>query len=336
MGRSPFPLAIPLLLAPMLFPLSAYSQSLDDVHVIPRPTTQPEAPSEVSPQVLSDHSTPLRVDVDLVLVPVTVTDAMNRPVLGLTKNDFQLSEELEQQVIQFFTAEDAPISIGLILDLSKSMQNKFVTEREAVEQFFNNANAKDDYFVITFADKPKLLASSTQSIEDIQQKLAASNPEGRTALLDAVYLALAKMRFARYERKALLIISDGGDNHSRYGLGEIKKLVQEADVEAYAIGIFDSLLPFRSFEEMMGKRWLGEITDATGGRTVTVTDLEKLPQTAASLSREMRTQYVLGYRPQHKISHDGRWRRIRVQVTPPPTTARVQAYYKKGYAAPAK
>ena len=274
---------------------------------------------------------PLRVDVDLVLVPVTVTDTMNRPVMGLQEQDFQVYEGNAQQQIRYFSAEDPPVSVGLLLDLSKSMANKFVTERAAVEEFFKNANPQDDYFVITFSDQPRLLTSSTQSIEDIQQKLAADNPVGHTALLDAIYLAIARMRSARYQRRALLVISDGGDNHSRYGLKDIRSLVEEANVQVYAIGIFDSMF-FRSFEELMGKRWLGEITDVTGGRTVAAAYLDKVPEIAAAVSREMRNQYVLGYRPRI-VAGDGKWRKIKVLVTRSPGAPRIQTYYKKGYLA---
>ena len=277
------------------------------------------------------HLPALRVGVDLVLVPVTVIDEMNRPVMGLDKEHFTVYENNDPQQITLFTEEDTPMSVGLLLDVSKSMSNKFVTERAAVESFFNNANPKDDYFVVTFADRPKLLTNASQSIEEIQEKLAANIPEGQTALLDAVYLAMSKMRSAKHDRRVLLIISDGGDNHSRYGLKEIKSLVAESNVQVYSIGIFDGAV-FRSFEEFMGKRWLGEITDVTGGRTVAAGKLRKLPDIAASLSREMRNQYVIGYRPSSPPS-DSKWRRIRVQVTPPSSSGKVHAYYKKGYMA---
>jgi Ca-activated chloride channel family protein len=312
--------------------------SLDDVHVAPQvdPEAKPPEPSEpIADDLKVRQFRPLRFNVDLVLVPVTVTDVLNRSVVGLQQRDFTLFEDEHQQQLQYFSDEDAPISVGLVLDLSKSMANKYATEREAVEQFFNNANPQDDYFVVTFSDRPRLLASSSQSLDDIQQKLSGEVPDGQTALLDAVYLAVAKMHNAQHRRRALLIVSDGGDNHSRYGLKEIKSLVEEADVQVYAIGIFDSLLPFRSFEEFMGKRWLGEITDATGGRTVTADSLGKVPDIAARISREMRNQYVLGYKPEAD-SADGHWRRIRVKVAPPDTKTRVQAFYKKGYTAPKK
>jgi Ca-activated chloride channel family protein len=311
------------------------AQSLDDVHIIPRHAPEEQkpknAPTTIDIEPKLRPMKPMRVDVDLVVVPVTVTDALNRPVMGLEKQNFKLYEGEQQQEITQFSADDSPISIGLLLDLSKSMTNKYVIERAAVEAFFQNANPQDDYFVIAFSDKPRVLATSTQSIEDIQEKLAADVPDGETALLDAVYLALAKMRSARYSRRALLVISDGGDNHSRYGMKEVKSLVQEANVEVYAIGIFDSTF-FRSFEEFMGKRWLGAITDVTGGRTIAAGDLGKVPEIAATVSREMRSEYVLGYRPRNN-KRDGKWRRIRVEVNPSPGAGRVQAYYKRGYLA---
>ena len=223
---------------------------------------------------------------------------------------------------------------GLLLDMSQSIANKFVTERAAAEEFFKNANSQDDYFVITFADRPRLVTSSIESIEDMEQTLASDTPDGHTALLDAIYMAIAKMRDARYQRRALLVISDGGDNHSRYGLREIRRLVEEANVEVYAVGIFDSAL-FRSFEEFMGKRWLTEITDVTGGETVAAAGLEKVPEIAASISRQMRTQYVLGYRPQNR-DRGSQWRKIKVQVAQSPGSPRIQTHYKKGYLAAAR
>jgi Ca-activated chloride channel family protein len=326
-----------LYVASLLFVPGAQSQSADQVHVAPRDSDEiasrgTDARVESEPSLR--HAKPLRVDVDLVLVPVTVIDTLNHPVMGLDKQNFRLYEDNEQQQIQHFSIEDSPISVGLLLDLSKSMANKFVTERAAVEEFFKNANPQDDYFVITFADQPRVLASSTQSIDEIRQKLALDNPDGHTALLDAIYLAIAKMRSARYQRRALLIVSDGGDNHSRYGLKDIKSLVEEANVEVYAIGIFDSMF-LRSYEELMGKHWLSEITDVTGGRTVTAGDLGKVPEIAANVSREMRNEYLLGYRPRNVV-RDGKWRKIKVQVTPPAGAGRVQAHFKKGYLAPAE
>jgi Ca-activated chloride channel homolog len=321
----------------LLFTAGATSQSVDEVHTIPR--IGPDQARPVGTKLTDSERTlhrekPLRANVDVVLVPVNVTDVMNRPILGLQAQDFKLYEDNALQQVQYFSAEEAPISVGLLLDTSKSMANKFVTERAAAEEFFKNANPQDDYFVITFADQPKLLTTSIQSIEDMQQTLTGSTPDGHTALLDAIYLALARMQSARYQRRALLIISDGADNHSRYGLKEIRRLVEEANVDVYAIGIFDSMF-FRSFEELMGKRWLAEITDVTGGRTLAAASLDKVPELAALVSRQMRNQYVLGYRPQN-LNRDGKWRKIKVHVAPSAGTTQVQTHYKKGYIASAR
>jgi Ca-activated chloride channel family protein len=276
---------------------------------------------------------PLRVDVDLVLVPVSITDAMNRPVIGLQQRDFELYEGSEPQQVRYFSTEDAPLSIGVILDVSKSMSNKIDLAREAVAEFLATSNPEDDYFVITFSDKPHVLADATRSVGYIQEKLAMAEPKGRTALLDAIYLGMTKLHSAQYKRRALLIISDGGDNCSRYRAKEIKSLVQEADVEIYAIGVFDSM--FRTPEEWAGKRLLTEITEATGGRTATLSNVRKLPEVARAISLELRSRYVLGYRPSND-AHDGTWRKIKVRLNPEASTAPLQVTAKKGYQAPTR
>jgi Ca-activated chloride channel family protein len=266
--------------------------------------------------------------VDLVLVPVTVSDALERPVMNLSKQDFALFEDDKQKEIRYFSTESEPVSVAILLDVSKSMSDKVDAERAAVVEFFRNANPQDEYFAITFSDRPRLVADATQSLEDIETKLETVEPGGATAMLDAVYLAENELRFARYRRKAILIISDGGDNASRYNLREIKPLVRESDVQIYAIGLFETFF-FNTLEERLGKKWLREITDPTGGRTVTVDDRKLLPEAAAEISREMRNQYVLGY--QLTTAAPARWRKIRVQVTSASGERPLRAYYKRGY-----
>jgi Ca-activated chloride channel family protein len=317
-----------LLLATTSF-LNGQSQSTDQVHVVP--LSGPHTPAAVGDSELKADLKTLRVDVDLVLVPVTVTDAMNRPVTDLQKQDFTLYEADKKQEIRYFSMEDAPISVGLILDLSGTMANKIEIERQAIGEFFKNANPEDDYFVITFTDRPEIVADTTQSIGDIQAKLATVTPAGYTALLDAVYLGVDKLRHAQYQRRALLIISDGGENASHYKLREIKKLVEEADVGIYAIGIFDEGMPFfRSIEEQFGKHLLTKITAAAGGRTIAVDNAATVPETAAAISRELRSQYVLGYRASVS-TRDGKWRKIRVITKKMTGGPRLQTYHKKGY-----
>jgi Ca-activated chloride channel family protein len=273
----------------------------------------------------------IRVSVNLVLVPVTVTDDLNHPQTNLTRENFAVYEDNQAEQIRYFSAVDSPISIGLILDVSASMQEKIDAERAAVEQFFKNANPDDDYFVITFNNRPRVLSDVTRSTAGIETELGLVQPSGSTALLDAVYLGISKLRNAQYARRALVIISDGGDNASRYKLRTIKGIIAESDVMVYAIGIFGNS-PFKTFEESMGKRWLSAMTDVTGGRTTTIRDLSKLTDECAVLSRELRSQYVLGYHPSGAAGN-GKWRKIKINVTNPSAEERFHSFYRKGYVA---
>ena len=272
----------------------------------------------------------MKVNVNMVLVPVTVTDALDRPVMGLDSRNFTIFQDDQQQEIRYFSTEDSPISIGLVLDFSKSMSNKFEIERDAVTEFFKNANADDDYFVITFSDRPTLVADYTQSIAAIQSSLGSQVPNGNTALFDAVSMAVSRMRTSRYRRRALLLISDGGDNHSRHHLTEIRNRVRDSDIDVYAIGIFDTGL-FKTIEESMGKKWLNRITGATGGQTIAVSP-SSAPEAAALISREMRDHYVLGYWP-NGSSRDRRRRKIKVQVIPAERSMPLHTHYKTAYLA---
>lgn len=314
----------------------AQSDSLDQAHIVPR--AQPDgamSSASVGAPPLLPRAKPMRVDVDLVLIPVTVTDALNRPVIDLPQQDFMLYEGGVAQPIRYFSTEDAPISVGLILDCSGSMRNKIEYEREAVAEFFRYANPQDDYFAIAVSSHPEVIATPETSIGTLQEKLGTTEPRGGTALYDSVYLGITRMRSAHHQRKALVIISDGGDNRSRYNLKEIRKVVEEADVLTYGIGIFD-LVPiplFKTFEESWGRKWLDEITEPSGGRAIAADDRRQIPQIAALISRELRNQYMLGYRPSN-VAHDGKWRRVLVQLTPSATP--LQVHYKQGYVAPAE
>ena len=319
-----------------------------DVHITPRVQhDKPEGPAatnnaneavkDAKPYTgdvdvsLKTHTKPFRKDVDLVLVPVSVTDPMNRLVTGLEKDNFLLSDNGQLQQIRHFSSEDAPISLGVIFDISGSMTNKIDKSRDAVVEFFRTANPQDEFFLITFSDKPELLADFTQSIEDIQSRLVFAQPKGRTSLLDAIYLGMTRMRKARYEKKALLIISDGGDNHSRYTEGEIKSMVKESDVQIYGIGLYDR--DFKTPEEREGPELLTEITEVTGGRTFAIGSPNELADVATKIGIELRNQYVLGYRPTNP-ARDGKWRKIKVKLNPPKGLPPLHVYAKTGYYAP--
>ena len=324
-------LCVPLALV-LLFAAATWAQNENDVHVKPRSgDNSADGKPAVTDPTLKTHTKPLKVDVDLVLVPATVTDPMNRLVTGLDQVNFELYENGQRQEIKHFSSEDAPISLGVIFDMSGSMGNKIDKSKEAVVEFFRTANPEDEFFMIGFADKPQLLAEFTNSIEKIQGQLVYTVPQGRTALLDAIYLGINKMKQAKHQKKALLIISDGGDNHSRYTEGEIRSLVKEADVQIYAIGIFDSSPSTE--EERSGPALLSEITDVTGGRTFTIDNPNELADVATKIGIELRNQYVLGYRPKNPV-RDGKWRKLKVKLLPPKGLPPLHIYFKTGYYAP--
>jgi len=321
------------LLGCLALPLIGQAQS-DDIHITPREAkkTEPGPMDNVDPS-LRTHTKPITREVDLVLVPVTITDPMNRLVTGLEKDNFLLTDNGQPQTIKHFSSEDAPISLGVIFDVSGSMADKIDKSRQAVVEFFRTANPQDEFFLITFSEKPEVLVDFTSSVEDIQNKLVYAAPRGRTALLDAIYLGMNRMRHAKYERKALLIISDGGDNHSRYTESEIKSEVREADVQIYAIGLFDR--DFKSPEEREGPALLGDVTEATGGRTFIIDSPNELADVATKIGIELRNQYVLGYRPTNP-AHDGKWRKIKVRLNPPKGLPPLHVYAKTGYYAPSE
>jgi Ca-activated chloride channel family protein len=314
--------------------LAAYGQEAD-VHITPRKEPLSDAKTaEVSVDpTLKTHTKPYVKDVDLVLVPVTITDPMNRLVTGLEKENFSVYEGDSPQEIRHFSSEDAPLSLGVIFDVSGSMSDKIDKSRDAVVEFFKTANPQDEFFMITFSDKPELLSDFTQSIEDIQSKLVYVLPKGRTALLDAIYMGMNRMKKAVHQKKALLIISDGGDNNSRYTDSEIKSMVKEADVQIYAIGIFDNSP--RTEEEKTGPILLSDITDVTGGRTFAIDNVNELADVASKIGIELRNQYVLGYRPKNK-NRDGKWHKIKVKLSPPKGLPPLHVYAKTGYYAPSQ
>ena len=304
-----------------------------EVHVVPRsvPAT-PAAPVPPAPpqDVLTPHARPMTVNVDLVQVPVTITDPMGRLVLGLDRENFQVYEDKQLQSIQHFSGGDVPVSLGVIFDTSGSMagESKMEQAREAVSEFFKTANPQDEAFMITFSSHPELTCDFTDDLDEIPGQLIYTAPRKTTALLDAIYLGLSKMRQARHSRKALLIISDGGDNSSRYTQSEVKSLVKESDTLIYAIGIFSRYMP--TLEERYGPALLSEIAEATGGRSFTLQDANDLPDVAAKIGLELRNQYLLGYRPSSPAL-DGKWRKIKVKVLPPRGLPPLQVYAKKGY-----
>lgn len=278
----------------------------------------------------------IRVDTTLTLIPVTVTDPLNRVVTGLDKEHFRVTEDNVEQAILHFTSEDSALSAGIVFDSSGSMGNKLQKSRQAVAEFAKTANPGDEFFLVQFNSSPQLTVGFTHETEEILNRITFTQSRGQTALLDAVYLALHEMRKAKNPRKALLVISDGGDNNSRYTPGEVKNLVREADVQIYGIGIFEPLgNRGRTAEELNGPSLLSEIAEQTGGRAYPVENLNDLPDIAAKIGIELRNQYIIGYSSTNK-ERDGKYRRVRVRVVQPRGFPPLRAFWRLGYYAPSQ
>jgi VWFA-related protein len=296
--------------------------------ITPRVKPRAEAPE-------NERITPnLRVDTNLVLVPITVTTPLNQIVTGMEKENFRLFEDKVEQEITYFASFDAPISIGLVFDASGSMGNKLTKSRQAAAAFFKTANPEDEFFLVQFNDRPQLVVPFTRDVEEIQNRLTFTQAKGRTALLDAMYLALQTLRKGRNPRKALLVISDGGDNSSRYTETEIRNLLKEADAQVYAIGIFEPIgSRGRTAEELAGPGLLSDLAEMTGGRHFPVDNLNDLPDIAAKIGLELRNQYVLGYISKNP-NRDGKYRRITVKLNQPRGLPPLRALHRQGYYAP--
>jgi Ca-activated chloride channel homolog len=308
---------------------TAGAQEQPPVTIVPR-----VKPSAETTQSAIDRKSNIRIDTTLVLVPVAVNDPMGRFVTGLDRENFKIFEDKAEQEIKQFSSEDAPMSVGIVFDTSGSMGSKLSTSRKAVAEFLKTANPQDDFFLIQFNDRPELTVGFTAQIEEIQNRLMFTQPKGRTALLDGVYMAMNTMKKARNPRKAILIISDGGDNSSRYTESEVKNAVREADVQIYSIGIFEPMSARgRTPEELSGPALLGEITEQTGGRHYAVDNLSELPDVAAKIGIELHNQYVIGYTPKNGV-RDGKYRRIQVKLAKTSGYPTLKAIFRTGYYAP--
>jgi VWFA-related protein len=304
----------------------------DDARVTIEPRTRTSRPREGE----SPRPANIRVDTTEVQINVTVTTPLNQVVTGLDKEHFRLFEDKVEQELISFSSEDAPLSVGLVFDVSGSMGAKLNKAREAAKQFFKTANPEDEFFLIEFSNRPQLAVPFTWETEEIQNRLTFSEPKGRTALLDALYMAMDNMKKARNPRKAVLVLSDGGDNSSRYTQSEIKNLVREADVQVYAVGIFEPVAGRgRTAEELAGPGLLGELAEQTGGRHFPVENVGELPDIAAKIGVELRNQYVLGYTPTN-AEKDGKYRRVQVRLVQPRGLPPLRAAYRSGYYAPSR
>ncbi len=260
----------------------------------------------------------LKIDVDLVMVSVAVSDSDGRPVTDLKEQSFQLFEDKIEQKIRYFSSEAAPISIGIILDISHSMQKKLSFAKDAALKFLETGTPDDEYFLVEFSNRANIAQGFTSDITRLRDKLSLVPAQGNTALYDAVYLGLAQLKKGQNPKKALLLITDGEDNHSRYSRRDIREFVREADAQIYVID--------------MGRALVGELADMTGGHSyrASVADLE---DTCEKIALELKSQYVIGYESTNG-NKDGKFRKVRVKVTPPEGMLKVNARTREGYYAP--
>jgi VWFA-related protein len=299
------------------------------VEIVPRArraATVPEASTEAL----------VRVNSSLVLIPVHVTTAGGATVTGLNKENFVLFEDGVRQTITHFARDDARISAGVLLDVSGSMKNKMAKASEAASEFFKSANPEDEFFLVEFNGHARVQVPFTRDWPWISGEIARAKASGLTALLDAVHLAIAQMKHARNERKALIILSDGGDNFSRRNLRQLKAALLEADVQVYAMGVFDHDYALKhTAEERNGPGLLDQVAIDTGGRDFPVVSLDGLPGIGVEIARDLRNQYILGYSPAAPAA-DGKFHRVSLQLAPANAEGELRAYYRRGYYAPEK
>ncbi len=277
----------------------------------------------------------LRVDSSLVLIPVHVTTAAGGTVTGLSRDAFQLFEDDAEQTIASFFTEDAPVSVGIVFDSSGSMRPKIHKSAEAAASFFRTSNPEDEFFLIEFADRARVVVPFTTESGEIFNQIARTHPMGRTSLIDAIFLGCAQMKRARHARKALVIFSDGGDNWSRHSLAEVRDLLLESDIQVYAMGIFDfDYMRNHSIEERNGPALLDELTSLTGGRHFPVDELDQLPEISERIGRELHSQYLLGYYSTN-TARDGKYRHVKVALRSPNATE-LHISYRTGYYGPAQ
>jgi len=305
--------------------------SIGDVHDAPRSTEVVK--DRRSRDASTSTITSFKSRVDLVMVPVSVTDNKGRAVLGLVKENFRIYENKRLQVVDRCSNEDAPLSIGILLDTSGSMQSKLDQAREAISNFLRAANPQDELFLITFSDTPLEILDLGTSFEQISNELLYVQPTGSTALIDAVYLAITKLNKARHSRKAILIVSDGGDNHSRYAQRDVHNLAKEADVMIYGIGLYDHF--FETVEERLGPVLMDNLSTLTGGKTFIIEDPRDLTDAANKIAVELRNLYMISYNPK-QTPRDGKWHKIRIKLVLPKELRALQLHAREGYYATAE
>ncbi len=266
---------------------------------------------------------------DLVSLTVTVTDASDRLVTGLDKERFEIFEDKVRQDIAFFSDVDAPLNLGIVFDVSGSMKGKLDRARDSLKSFIQTSHNDDDFFLVSFNQRANLVAEFTDG-DSLINKLSLVNTTGQTALYDAAYLGVEKVRQGRHNRSALLLISDGQDNSSRYTYSELRKRLKEAGVQIYCIGIVEMGGGAGGSLDMQGQAILEEIAQVTGGKAFFPRSAAELEEISTRIALELRHQYSIGYNPTN-VNRNGQWRKIKVSVKSPKGFSNLRVQHKEGY-----
>jgi Ca-activated chloride channel homolog len=283
-----------------------------------------------TPRVEDRDDRPISVTTDLVTLTLTVTDNFGRYVSGLGKNAFTIIDNDKEQEVTFFSDSDAPVSVGVVFDVSGSMsKDKIVKARNALERFINTSHPNDEYFLIAFNSRAQLLMDRTRDGSAVLDKLSLVQPKNNTALYDAVYLGTERVTRGAHQKKALLIISDGQDNSSRYNFGEVRRLLKESDVTIYSVGILGGG-DAGSMLGMQGQSFLDELSSVTGGKSFYPSTNVEMDEIFERIALELRHQYSIGYTPKD-FTPDGKWRKVKVKVKPPRGLPRLTVRSREGY-----
>lgn len=293
-------------------------------------TPEPSPTPEPKLEFIEDDNAPVKVKTDLVTLTLTVTDYYGRYVSGLNKKAFSVMDNGVPQDITFFSDSDAPVSIGVLFDISGSMGGDKVSKaRNALARFIMTSHPSDEYFLIAFNSRAQLLMDRTRDGDAVLQKLTLVKPKDNTALYDAVYLGIERVTRGAHQKRALLVISDGQDNASRYNFSEVRRLMKESDVVTYAVGILGRNDNSGAMG-MQGQAFLEEIASATGGRAFFPQSDIELDEIFERIALELRHQYAVGYTPKD-FEPNGKWRKVKVKVKPPRGFPRLTVRGREGY-----
>ncbi len=268
----------------------------------------------------------VRIDASLVLIPVSVSDPLGRPVAGLEKKHFRVIDNKEPQTIATFSMDDGPVALGLVFDTSSSMSRNLAAARRAAALFVGMANPGDQFLLVEFDSTPRLTVPLTEDLAHIKYELTFNQSRGSTAMIDGVYMAMNEIKKSKAERKALILVSDGDDNSSRYTPGELKTVLQESEVLIYSVGMFGGVDPTATNPGLMRG-----ISEDTGGRMFVANS--GLPDIAAKISIDLRNRYLIGYAPTNP-SRDGLYHKVEIEMAPPRGLPKLKWYWRRGYYAP--